>query len=119
MVIWALTENKTLSFENILKWWRNKNSSTGARLILFLDTAHSDKWVTDIWKVENDFIAIQTGQLTATYDPEQGNMFPLGELTKLWDDFNTTDVSKPDNYWDKNSTRVKPVLWCFQRVVLF
>ena len=114
---WALTENKTLSFESILKWWRNKNSSTGARLILFLDTAHSDKWVSDIWKVENDFIAIQTGKLTATYDPEQGNMFPLGELTKLWDDFNTTDVSKPDNYWDKNSMKVKPVYgvsreWC-------
>lgn len=114
---WALTENKTLSFDSILKWWRNKNSSTGARLILFLDTAHSDNWVNDIWKVENDFIAIQTGKLTATFDPEQGNMFPLGELTKLWDDFNTTDVSKPDNFWDKNSMKVKPIYgvsreWC-------
>ena len=114
---WVLTENKTLSFESILKWWRNKNSSTGARLILFLDTAHSDKWVSDIWKVENDFIAIQTGKLTAAYDPEQGNMFPFGELTKHWDDFNTTDISKPDNYWDKNSMKVKPVYgvsreWC-------
>ena len=114
---WALTENKTLSFNSILKWWRNKNASTGARLILFLDTAHSDKWVNDIWKVENDFIAIQTGKLTATFDAEQGNMFPLGELTKLWDDFNTIDASKPGNYWDKNNLKVKPLYgvsreWC-------
>lgn len=113
---WALTENKTLSFETILKWWRNKNSSTGARLLLFLDTAHSDKWVDDVWKVEKDFIAIQTGKLTASFDEEQGNTFPLGELTKLWDDFNTT-AAKPENYWDKNSVKVKPVYgvsreWC-------
>ena len=114
---WALTENNTLSFDSILKWWRNKNEGTGARLILFLDTAHSDKWVNDIWKVENDFVAIQTGKLTATFDAEQGNIFPLGELTKLWDNFNTTELSKPGNYWDKNSMKVKPVYgvsreWC-------
>ncbi|KAL9959547.1 hypothetical protein ACROYT_G032878 [Oculina patagonica] len=115
---WALTEDKTLAFESILKWWRNKNAGTGARLLLFLDTAHSDKWVDNIWKVENDFIAIQTGKLTATFDAELGNTFPLGELTKLWDDFNTTAVTgKPENYWDKNSMKVKPVYgvsreWC-------
>ncbi|KAJ7331216.1 hypothetical protein OS493_019998 [Desmophyllum pertusum] len=113
---WALTEGRTLSFESILKWWRNTNAATGARLLLFLDTAHSDKWVDNIWKVENDFVAIQTGKLTATFDTEQGNTFPLGELTKLWDDFNTTSA-KPENYWDKNSMKVKPVYgvsreWC-------
>ena len=73
--------------------------------------------MNDIWKVENDFVAIQTGKLTATFDAEQGNIFPLGELTKLWDNFNTTELPKPGNYWDKNSMKVKPVYgvsreWC-------
>ena len=115
---WALTEDKTLSFDSILKWWRNTNATTGARLLLFLDTAHSDKWVDNIWNVEKDFIAIQTGKLTVTFDAEQGNLFPLGELTKMWDDFNTTAVSgKPGEFWDKNSLKVKPIYgvsreWC-------
>lgn len=115
---WALTDNNTLSLNAILKQWRCKNSSAGARLILFLDTAHSDKWVDDVWKVEKDIIAIQTGKLMVTYDPEQGNMFPLGELTKLlWDDVRISDVSQSDSYSLKNSKKVQPVYgvsreWC-------
>lgn len=111
---WALTEDNTLSFEAILNQWRDKNSS-GARLILVLDTAHSDKWVDDVWKVEKNFIAIQTVRAMTIYDPEQGNMFPLGELTKLlWDDTRTSDVSQ-DHF--NHSSKVKPVYgvskeWC-------
>ena len=51
---WLLRENKTLSLNSILTWWRNTNAETGARLILLLDTLHSHKWVNDIWQVEND-----------------------------------------------------------------
>ncbi|XP_074609768.1 transmembrane protein 168-like [Acropora palmata] len=111
---WALTEDNTLSFEAILNQWRDKNSS-GARLILVLDTAHSDKWVDDVWKVEKNFIAIQAVRAMTIYDPEQGNMFPLGELTKLlWDDTRTSDVSQ--DYFN-HSSKVKPVYgvskeWC-------
>ena len=116
---WLLRENKTLSLNSILTWWRNTYTETGARLILLLDTSHSHKWVNDIWQVENDFIAIQTGKLTATFDEEEGNVFALGTITKLWDNFNTSqDASTPEHKWDKDSAKVELVYgvskkWCF------
>lgn len=116
---WLLRENKTLSLNSILTWWRNTNAETGARLILLLDTSHSHKWVNDIWQVENDFIAIQTGKLTATFDAEEGNVFALGTITKLWDNFNTSeDASTPEHKWDEDSAKVELVYgvsktWCF------
>ena len=116
---WLLRENKTLSLNSILTWWRNTYAETGARLILLLDTSHSHKWVNDIWQVENDFIAIQTGKLTATFDEEEGNVFALGTITKLWDNFNTSqDASTPEHKWDEDSAKVELVYgvskkWCF------
>ena len=116
---WLLRENKTLSLNSILTWWRNTNAETGARLILLLDTSHSHKWVNDIWQVENDFIAVQTGKLTATFDEEEGNVFALGTITKLWDNFNTSeDASTPEHKWDEDSAKVDLVYgvsqkWCF------
>ena len=116
---WLLRENKTLSLNSILTWWRNTNNETGARLILLLDTSHSHKWVNDIWQVENDFIAIQTGKLTASFDAEEGNVFALGTITKLWDNFNTSeDASTPEHKWDEDSAKVDLVYgvsqkWCF------
>lgn len=116
---WLLRENKTLSLNSILTWWRNTNAETGARLILLLDTSHSHKWVNDIWQVENDFIAIQTGKLTATFDAEEGNVFALGTITKLWDNFNTSqEASTPEHKWDEDSAKVDLVYgvsqkWCF------
>ena len=116
---WLLRENKTLSLNSILRWWRNTNAETGARLILLLDTSHSNKWVNDIWQVENDVIAIQTGKLTATFDAEEGNVFALGTITKLWDNFNTSqDASTPEHKWDEDSAKVELVYgvskkWCF------
>ena len=116
---WLLSENKTLSLNSILTWWRNTNAKTGARLILLLDTSQSHKWVNDIWQVENDFIAIQTGKLTATFDAEEGNVFALGTITKLWDNFNTSqDASTPEHKWDEDSAKVELVYgvskkWCF------
>lgn len=105
---WLLKENKTLSLNSILTWWGNTNAETGARLILLLDTSHSHKWVNDIWQVENDFIAIQTGKLTATFDAEEGNVFALGTITKLWDNFNTSqDASTPEHKWDEDSAKVE------------
>lgn len=116
---WLLSENKTLSLNSILTWWRNTNAKTGARLILLLDTSQSHKWVNDIWQVENDFIAIQTGKLTATFGAEEGNVFALGTITKLWDNFNTSqDASTPEHKWDEDSAKVELVYgvskkWCF------
>lgn len=116
---WLLRENKTLSLNSILRWWRNTNAETGARLILLLDTSHSHKWVNDIWQVEKDFIASQTGKLTATFDAEEGNAFPLGTITKLLDNFNTSqDTSTPEHKWDEDSAKVELVYgvskkWCF------
>lgn len=116
---WLLRENKTLSLNSILTWWRNTNAETGARLILLLDSSHSHKWVNDIWQVENDFIAIQTGKLTATFDAEEGDVFALGTITKLWDNFNTSeDASTPEHKWDEDSAKVDLVYgvsqkWCF------
>ena len=116
---WLLRENKTVSLNSILTWWRNTNAETGARLILLLDTSHSHKWVNDIWQVENDFIAIQTGKLTATFDAEEGNVFASGTITKLWDNFNTSqDASTPEHKWDEDSAKVDLVYgvsktWCF------
>ena len=113
---WALMAEKSVTFEMIMKWWRQINSDTGARLILFLDTPHSSEWLKTIWQVKGDYVAIQTGISTVTYDPETGNSYPLGELTKLWEDFNSK-VSKPENYWNKKGVTVKPVYgvsrdWC-------
>ena len=113
---WALTEDKTLNFHRIMEWWKEKNARTGARLILFLDTAHSEAWLQGIWGIEREFVAIQTGKLAVIYDPEMGNNYPLGELTKLWENFNTSDT-KPEDYWNKKDTKVKPVYgvsrdWC-------
>ena len=75
--------------------------------------------MNDIWQVENDFIAIQTGKLTATFDEEEGNVFALGTITKLWDNFNTSqDASTPEHKWDEDSAKVELVYgvskkWCF------
>lgn len=109
----ALTDGKSLEFSTILKWWRDKNSKTGARLILFLDTAHSDKWLEGIWGITPDFIAIQTGKLQVIYDPEIGNSYPLGELTKMLLEFDSED-SRPVT---KKQEKVKPTYgvtrnWC-------
>ena len=113
---WALTEGKSLSFDMILKWWREVNAGTGARLILFLDTVSSSEWLKTIWQIEGDFIAIQTGSITITHDPESGDAFPLGELTKLWEDFHSDDP-KPENQWKERGSNVKPIYgvsknWC-------
>lgn len=105
---WALTDNKSLTFDKILSWWTETNSKTGARIILFLDTAHSKAWLNGIWSIEKEFIAIQTGKLKVVYDSEMGNMYPLGELTKLWENFDTSDT-KPENYWNKKDLKVKPI----------
>ena len=117
---WLLRENKTLSLNSILRWWRNTNAETGARLILLLDTSQSHKWVNDIWQVENDFIAIQTGKLTATFDAEEGNVFALGTITKLWDNFNTSeDASTPEHKWDEDSAKVDLVYGVSQKWSFF
>ncbi|EDO44326.1 predicted protein [Nematostella vectensis] len=113
---WALTEGNSQDLDTIIKWWRERNAGTGARLILFLDTAHSDEWLKGLWLVTPDFVAIQTGKLNVVYDEEIGNNYPLGELTKLWEDFNSEE-SKPEDYWGKKDIRVKPIYgvsknWC-------
>lgn len=112
----ALTDGKTLDFMTILKWWRDTHASTGSRLILFLDTAHSDKWLQGLWDVAPDYIAIQTGKLQVCYDPELGNNYPVGELTKMLLEVDSQEISERKSL-KKKDAKVNPIYgvtknWC-------
>lgn len=85
---WALSDNRGLKLETLLEWWASKNSGTGSRLILVLDTTHSYMWAKDVQRVWGEYVAIQTCIFQKSSDPEHGNRAQVGIFTQDWVHYN-------------------------------
>ncbi|XP_049578529.1 transmembrane protein 168-A [Syngnathus scovelli] len=56
---WALAGGDTLSLDQLLDWWREKNGTFPSRLILVLDCDHSSATVKAARRVEGVHVAVQ------------------------------------------------------------
>ncbi|XP_048742005.2 transmembrane protein 168-like isoform X2 [Ostrea edulis] len=79
---WALTDGRSLSFLTLLDWWSNKNTHSGSRLILIMDTDSSYMWLPSVKRVSEDFVAIQTCKYSKPADPESSEVAKVGRFTK-------------------------------------
>ncbi|XP_041965625.1 transmembrane protein 168 isoform X1 [Alosa sapidissima] len=85
---WALAGGETLRLEEILAFWREKNTGSCSRLILVLDTENSLPWVKAARRVEDVYVAVQGAELTHSSDVEVQNAPQLGDFTAEWVEFN-------------------------------
>ncbi|XP_024228828.1 transmembrane protein 168-A [Oncorhynchus tshawytscha] len=98
---WALAGGETLRLEQLLEWWKEKNSGFTSRLILVLDTENSMPWVKEVRRTEGVYLAVQGARLAPAGDIE-GRVAPrLGDFTSEWVEFNcnpdsTTQWSEKD-----------------------
>ncbi|XP_077567267.1 transmembrane protein 168-A-like [Stigmatopora nigra] len=76
---WALAGGDTLSLDQLLVWWREKNSAYRSRLILILDCDHSLPTVKAARHVEGVHLAVQA----ATAPPRTAQYHP-GEFLSHW-----------------------------------
>ncbi|CDQ64482.1 unnamed protein product [Oncorhynchus mykiss] len=74
---WALAGGDSLRLEQLLEWWKEKNSGFTSRLILVLDTENSMPWVKEVRRMEGVYVAVQGAELA-----------PAGDITSEWVEFN-------------------------------
>lgn len=99
--VFCLLGGDTLRLDQLLELWRERNAGHCSRLILVLDTDHSQPWVRAVRRVEGLYIAVQGAQLHSTTptsnhaDPEVGDPLlnassapRLGDFTAAWVDYN-------------------------------
>lgn len=79
--------------DQILDWWREKNGSVCARLILVLDCDNSLVWVNDIRKVEGLYVAVQGATFARVTDAELRDQPRLGDFTSQWVEYNCNSNS--------------------------
>nr|XP_046248990.1 transmembrane protein 168 [Scatophagus argus] len=90
---WALAGGDTLRLDQILEWWREKNSNFCSRLILVLDCDNSLPWVKEVRRVEGLYVAIQGATLARVTDVEQQDPPQLGDFTSQWVEYNCNSNS--------------------------
>ncbi|XP_029377978.1 transmembrane protein 168 [Echeneis naucrates] len=90
---WALAGGDTLRLNDIVDWWREKNSSFCARLILVLDCDDSTLWVKEVRKVKGLYVAVQGATLTRVADVELQETPQLGDFTSQWVEYNCNSNS--------------------------
>lgn len=90
---WALAGGDTLHLDQILEWWREKNSGSCSRLILVLDCENSIPWVKAVRKVEGLYVAVQGAELQRVMDVELQDAPQLGDFTSQWVEFNCNSNS--------------------------
>ncbi|XP_026167955.1 transmembrane protein 168 [Mastacembelus armatus] len=90
---WALAGGDTLRLDQILEWWREKNTSFRSRLILVLDCDNSLPWVKDIRKVENLYVAVQGATLARVTGVQLEDPPQLGDFTSQWVEYNCNSNS--------------------------
>ncbi|CAF98411.1 unnamed protein product [Tetraodon nigroviridis] len=83
---WALAGGDTLRLDQILEWWREKNSSFCSRLILVLDCENSLPWANHIRNAEGVYAAVQGAALAKAKDVEDPPQ--LGDFTAQWVEYN-------------------------------
>lgn len=103
---WALAGNESLKFETIIEWWNEFNDDSGARLILVLDTQHSNLWIREVCRIQDNFVGIQTCLIkqAVTADEEECAEFDrnkAGHFTSDWMEYNSTNSSSID-WHEKN-----------------
>ncbi|KAM4678087.1 transmembrane protein 168 [Discoglossus pictus] len=104
---WALAGGETLRFEQLLDWWREKNSAFCSRLIIVLDTESSQPWVKEVRKVGDQYIAVQGAEMARVVDIEEADPPQLGDFTKEWVEYNCN----PENNisWSEKGRTVKAI----------
>ncbi|XP_029008934.1 transmembrane protein 168 [Betta splendens] len=89
---WALTGGDTLSLDQIVDWWREKNGAFCSRLILVLDCENSLQWVKHIRKVEGLYVAVQGAALARAADVELQDLPQLGDFTSQWVEYSVNST---------------------------
>ncbi|CAB1333780.1 unnamed protein product, partial [Coregonus sp. 'balchen'] len=85
---WALAGGDSLRLEQLLEWWKEKNSGFTSRLILVLDTENSLPWVKEVRSLEGVYVAVQGAELAPAGDIEGVDAARLGDFTSEWVEFN-------------------------------
>ena len=102
-----------MKFETIIEWWKEFNGESGARIIFVLDTQHSNVWIREARRTQEDFVAIQTCLVNqaakiASEDEMEGAEFcepKVGQFTSDWMEYNSSPGSSI-NWHEKN----RPIL---------
>ena len=96
-----------LKLDTILDWWRDRNESSGSRLILILDTEFSHQWIREVCRISgHQYVGVQTCTVSKTSDPEISQP-GIGDFTMDWIDYNCTDNNHID--WKDKERLVKAV----------
>lgn len=77
-----------LRLNQLLDWWREKNSSSCSRLIVVLDCDNSLPWVREVRNVEGPYVAVQGATLTREANMELEDAPQLGDFTSQWVEYN-------------------------------
>lgn len=97
----------TLRLDQILEWWREKNSSSCSRLIVVLDCDNSSPWASDVKKAEGLYVAVQGATLAKATDVEKQDPPQLGDFTAQWVEYNCKANS--DIQWCEKGRAVSAV----------
>ena len=96
-----------MKFETLLEWWQEYNSTSGARLVLILDSVYSHQWLRQVSRLRDDYVAVQTCKIRKSNDPEMTETFRVGDFTSDWIEYNcgnTLEVS-----WSDPERQVMPI----------
>ena len=99
-VVIFFSDNQNLKLDTLLEWWVAKNSDSGSRLILVLDSQYSWNWAKPVSQVTDAYVAIQTCKFTRPPDPEFGEKKFVGTFTDDWVQYNQDGELEP-NWSDK------------------
>ncbi|KAL8563500.1 hypothetical protein ACOMHN_066167 [Nucella lapillus] len=89
---WAFSDNKRLTMDTLLEWWDTKNASSGARLILVLDSTNTYVWAQAAKRLHNVFCAVQTCRYIRRPEAElEDGSGPIGvgSFTQAYMQYNT------------------------------
>ncbi|XP_041852458.1 transmembrane protein 168 [Melanotaenia boesemani] len=90
---WALAGGDVLRLDQILEFWREKNSGFCSRLIVVLDCDNSLPWVKEVRRVEGLYVAVQGATLARVTDVELQDPPQLGDFTSQWVEYNCNSNS--------------------------
>ena len=103
-----------MRLDTIIEWWSQKNSESGSRLILVLDTLYSWRWAQELSKVSGEYVAIQTSKFSKLPDPEFGEKLNIGSFTDDWVQYNIDgEVDPPWSHKDRIVRAVYKVSRCW------
>jgi len=117
---WALTDNQTLSLDDLLELWQDsQRTASSARLLIIADSLHSSLWLKPVNRLRADAVALQThsvrkvdefqiGLFTQQFCDYQSGLVtkmhpirPSYSVSTLWTDFvfHMPSTMEVENYW--------------------